>query len=236
MRRFRHNGRVYLAEFSLAGLLAASGLWMYLRFEDDDPKFEGKRVSAWFDQLFSQEINSNNVPISYAAQGSILRMKADAVPFLATKLKYHPIGDELFVWLKQNWLTRRFTGRMVSPLDRRLTAVGLLGQIGPAASNAVPALLLAWKQDPSKRVRENSVYVLAVVLNNPPYKGVHVSRWPEFESVTIGEAAERYPDIAKKLHVSVQPRKLSEPASAANWSQPVRSETNGTPAEAGSGR
>jgi hypothetical protein len=94
MRHFRLNGRVYVA-----GLLAASVLWISLRLEHDHPNYEGKRLSAWYDQLFSKEINSNNVPISCAAEGVFLRMKGDAVPFLVRKLKYHPIGDELLVCL-----------------------------------------------------------------------------------------------------------------------------------------
>ena len=178
MSCFGHNGKAYRVAFSLAGLVAVTTALVGLR-HSSDPQFEGKRVSAWFDQLFSQECNSNNVPISYAAEGAFKRMTPEvAVPFLAAKLKHNPAWDESLSWLKQNRFTRRFTRRLIAPADQRLTAASLLLVRGPAASNAVPALLVACKQDPSRKVRMQSVYTMAFVLDRKPVNGVVlVSDW-----------------------------------------------------------
>jgi len=237
MSCFGHNGKAYLVAFSLAGLVAVTTALVGLR-HSSDPQFEGKRVSAWFDQLFSQECNSNNVPISYATEGAFKRMIPEvAVPFLAAKLKYNPAWDELLSWLKQNRFTRRFTRRLIPPADRRLTAASLLLVRGPAASNAVPALLVACKQDPSRRVRMQSVYTMAFVLDRKPHNGgVLMSDWARFESAAIAAAAEHYPDTAQKLRISVQRNMISELGGAANRSQPIRSETNSTSSAAASRR
>lgn len=235
MRASGHNGRVYFAVFSLAGLVAVTSLFVILR-GNSDAKFEGKRVSAWFDQLFAKECNSNNVPISYMAEGAFERMTPEvAVPFLTAKLRYRPALDELLSWLKQNRFTSRFTMQRIAPLDRRLTAAGLLRFKGSAASNAVPALLVAWKQDPSMRVRSESVYTLAFVLNRRPRNGL--VPWPEFESSTIGEAARRYPDVVQRLGVtSIHTSKISEQQAGAGGNQPVSPHTISTPSAAGSRR
>ena len=238
MNRFGNSGQACLVAFSLAGSVAVIGVLVTL-WHPGDPEVEGKRVSAWFGQLFAKECNSNNVPISYMADGAFERMTPEiAVPFLAAKLRYNPVWDELFPWLKQNRFTSRFTRRLVAPVDRRLRASSLLRIKGPAASNAVPALLIACKQDPNMRVRRECVYDLAFVLNRRPRNGgVLMSDWPEFESSTIGEAARRYPDIARRLGVTlVQTTKISEQGGSANASQPIRSETNRTSLAAGSRR
>src|SRR5579859_4654229 len=108
MSRVRPSGQTCLIAGSVAVIGVLVALW-----HPGDPEFEGKRVSVWFDQIFSNECNSNNVPISYAAYGTFERMTPEvAVPFLAGKLKYNPVWDELSSWLKQNRFTSRFTRRL----------------------------------------------------------------------------------------------------------------------------
>ena len=118
-----------------------------------DPEVDGKRLSKWFEQLESEECNSNNVPVSFQAEGVLQRLKPDAIPFLLARLRYDPVSDPALIGLDKDRAE-----------ERRAQAASLLRIMGQPALSAVPALLEAWKNDPSKTVKINCVLAMAWIL------------------------------------------------------------------------
>jgi hypothetical protein len=234
--RMSHNRTVYAVSILLAGGIAAA-LLLRARLGAVDPEFEGKRISAWFGQLFSMDRNGNNVPVSCVAEGAFTRMKSEAVPYLLARVKYSPLADRLVVWLKRNVVTSRWAKRLTLASDKQRKAISVLCQMGPSAMSAVPALLKTWEDENSTDVKQHVVFALGCILDRTPQRGVLLSEWAKFESETIAEAKRRLGGTAQHLAAaSVAMATGPEPGGPANGSQPIRSETQRTSAPAGSRR
>jgi len=180
------------------------------RTQSNNPEFEGKRTSEWFQQLGT----TNWV----TAQGAFGRMTPAAIPYLAAQLKYHSIRDKAVSWLKLNPVTSRFLKHVTEPTQRRCQAAAALRMMGPTAENALPALMTAWKLDPSPDVRKNAVFALPPILKRRyplPGGGVRLSEWPKFEASMTAEAARRFPEVARRLGVPIT-EEVSEPAGGSN--------------------
>jgi hypothetical protein len=180
------------------------------RTQSNNPEFEGKSISAWFQQLGS----TNSVP----AVGAFRRMTPVAIPYVVAKLKYHSISDTAVSWLKLNPATSRFLKLVTEPTERRCRAAAALRIMGPNAENALPALMTAWKLDPSPDIRRNAVYALPPILKRrypDGHGGVPLSEWPKFEASMTAEAARRFPEVARRLGVPMT-EEVSEPVGGSN--------------------
>ncbi len=209
MRRSYRNRCFAIASAGAITLIMLSSS----RTHSNDPEFKGKRISAWFQQLCS----TNWFP----AEEAFSRMTPEAIPYVVGQLKYHSISDKAVCWLKQNPAASRFLKRVTEPTKRRCEAAAALRMMGPAAENALPALLAAWKLDPSADVRKNAVYALPPILKRryPRDGGVPLSEWPKFEASMTAEAARRFPEVARRLGMAV-PKKFSNHPVEPNRGEP----------------
>jgi hypothetical protein len=206
----------------------------------DNPVFQGKRVSIWFQELcffgvFESRSNGKQFEEVYDA---FSRMGPEAVPYLTQKLRYlrYEPTDKVFLWIKRNRLMRPYTKGIILPSSKRAYAAVALRRMGSSAESAVPALLEAWKHD-NPEVKASCVAAMASILYGKPPLGMTLSEWNALESKVIADAAREFPDAARAQGISSEITSImAEPRVAANRSQSILSETNQTSVAAGSGR
>jgi hypothetical protein len=191
----------------LNATFAAAGVGLILVFialrQPRTPVFEGKPISAWFEQLCCGILGGSSE--AYNAFTRMTSNNSNAVPYLVGRLTYLRASrtEKVVLWLKRNWLTGPFAKDIILPNTRRCYAAVALQRMGPSASSAVPALLEAWKLD-IREVQVNCVAALAAILyGRVPADGLSPSDWMRFESQTVADAARAFPEAARRLKIAV---------------------------------
>jgi hypothetical protein len=109
-----------------------------------EPAYEGKPASFWLDHMYAQPNGMSETIRAFKAMGS------NAVPFLIKTLERKPskLGEVVDQKLYEDDLERHLPKCVARALpsamrveDRREHAAFLIGQIGPDAAAAIPALM-----------------------------------------------------------------------------------------------
>jgi len=152
----------------VAGILTTIVLASLLIVHSREPVYEGKSAGAWVEELGDN---------SYRATGALREIGPGAIPALVRALERRPAAwlktYALIVncspgFLKPKLSTRYLDlARRESQIPRvRVAAAQVLGDLGPAARNAVPALVEALRdRDPT--LRRNAAFALGKIRAKP---------------------------------------------------------------------
>ncbi|MHB8524518.1 MAG: HEAT repeat domain-containing protein [Limisphaerales bacterium] len=111
-----------------------------------EPVYQGKPISFWFAQ---NEAHGGADPLSEEARKAFYDFGSNAVPFLVAELQPSTIRRFYYDnWPRLPVALRRRLPIPGSPYNDQFQAVMLLGELGPDARAAVPALVLIAKNDP----------------------------------------------------------------------------------------
>lgn len=152
----------------LAGSLAACVLVAAAPFRPREPMCHGRPVSAWVEELGDN---------SYDAMCALRETGPDAIPSLIRALKKEPAGwlpaltfardhAPWFAKPKLSAFCSSATWRASRGPPMRAAAAQVLGDFGPDARSATPALLNALS-DTSPTVRLNAAFALGKIGANP---------------------------------------------------------------------
>lgn len=196
------------AAWLVSAIVLLGAAVLYLAFTRvPDPGFEGRRVSAWFDDLCSGVFGGTPRAAKFnEAYHAFARMGSEAVPYLASQLRYGRSGqlERALLRLRNFSLTAPLVKFAILPSSRRQYAATALRQIGPLAEAAVPALMESWKRD-SSAMRVESVAALAAIMNMRIPEGAPPVEWQAFEAKVIAEAATKNPAAASALGIVLAP-------------------------------
>ncbi|HYT61141.1 MAG TPA: HEAT repeat domain-containing protein [Haliangiales bacterium] len=150
------------------GILTTVVLASLLIVRSREPVYQGKSAGAWVEELGDN---------SYGATGAIREIGPGAVPALVRALERRPAAwlktYALIVNCSPGFLKPKLTGhyldlaRRESQIPRvRIAAAQVLGDLGPAARNAAPALVEALRdRDPT--LRRNAAFALGKIGAKP---------------------------------------------------------------------
>jgi hypothetical protein len=194
---------------TLVALVALSGAVVIVTTcrQPSNPVIQGKRVSVWHKELCygvfggRSKIDDRLFEEAYKA---FSHMGAEAVPYLAAELQRLRSErlEQAFRWARKQSITRPLLRNTVGPTERRCYAAVALRQMGPSAVAAVPALLEAWKHD-CPEVKLNCVHALASIMYGVAPEGMRLADAKVFEAKVIADAAQRCPEVARDLGISV---------------------------------
>ncbi len=173
------SGKIRRVVAVVVGLLVVAAVLFYL-FDPDarlkgwvrgDPWFRGRSAAAWQNDLRSPDENTRAAAVRQLKEGG-----AEAVPVL-------------------EWVVK--SG---GPAEARWEAADVLGQIGPDARPAGPALVAALK-DPDPRVREVTVQALGELAPDVPGAvPALVELFPDVKAIrAVAEFKEAGADAVPKL-------------------------------------
>jgi hypothetical protein len=157
-----------------------------------EPRFEGKRISVWFDELctgvWSGSPEGERFGKAYEAFGRMDNPRV--VAFLVGKVGFDRAGlmqKVIEAGLNQP-LTAEAFKRIVLPEERRAYAAVALGVMGKQARGAVPELLRNYEKELSQKVRINLITALAAILGIPHEMQYTALEWREHEKKVLGIA------------------------------------------------
>ncbi|MEW6304804.1 MAG: HEAT repeat domain-containing protein [Verrucomicrobiota bacterium] len=120
-------------------VLVTAGIAVYVGFGLSEPKYDDRRLSYWL-----YELNSTNYQKRDLAAFAISKIGQPAVPRLIDALEQRPTASERLHRFLSEKCPPVISSRVPKPLsavDVQFNAAVAVAALGPAASNAVPALL-----------------------------------------------------------------------------------------------
>lgn len=147
-----------IAILVVGAVLAAAAFCMILSRDRGEPVYQGKTASSWLAQFRKGNIvqPGRRITFKVEAEDAFRSMGPAAVPYLAKAIESresagHKFHAAMLRWMPRS-LKRRFPFYPDQSGDVRTTALIMLGELGPAARAAIPALLRCLKQgDPNLR-------------------------------------------------------------------------------------
>lgn len=141
MKTFWRNFFIFVAVLGVA--LLAFFLWLNAG-SGAEPEFEGKQLSAWIEQTRTGDMLAQD-----HARQVVAQIGLPALPELISQIEQTPnlrerIGERLRKHLPA--AARRFLPGTEKNRTRRLQAMQVIHMIGPAASNAIPAIVQAFRE------------------------------------------------------------------------------------------
>jgi len=197
------RGRKLLMPVATVILLVTLAFLCLTRSHVPNPQFEGRPVSAWFNDLCSGVFGGTARGAGFAnAYSAFTRMNSDVVPYLTNQLRFGRSGytENVLLRLKRLSLTAPVVNSVILPSSRRAYAATALRQMGGAAASAVPALLEAWKHD-QPDVAVGAVAALGAILYGKAPDGMMLPEWKAFEAQVVSDAAKRCPEFARTLGI-----------------------------------
>jgi hypothetical protein len=156
----------------IVSILLAGGIALYLLLQPNEPRYEGRTLSAWLDDYgvakWGPWGEENDRPDLHSCTLAISQFGTNTVPFLLKQIfdKDIAIAESL-----NSTVSSRFSDRFPPANSRRagMTALSALRRLGKDALVAVPELTrLSEHPNPVKRVI--AVYSLSVI--NPTPEGL----------------------------------------------------------------
>ena len=123
-----------------------------------NPVVHSKRLSEWLRFYMPTSNAVLGSPQRLAADEALRSLGASAIPFLLHELQDSRLGLWCYMRLRR---ARLIEGRYISAADRKVAASRAFLALGPAASNAVPALIAIRQQSHSLDSQCAAIYALA---------------------------------------------------------------------------
>lgn len=205
---------------TVAAILAASLMLLWIALPHvPNPRFEGRPVSFWFDDLctgvFPGPRQASSFPKAFDA---FTRMGPGAVPYLTNRLRYGRSGQVEKALLKMRSISfiAPLVKNVILPSTRRAYAATALRQMGPSAEGALPALLEAWKNDPDASLKPGAIAAMVAILYGVPPADMPMSDWQGLEAKVLVDAARKCPEAARGLGTPQTPTPATETRTTVN--------------------
>jgi len=198
MRRMRPTRRIVLLLAAIAAVALSLCLPLLQRLRE--PVYQGRRVSAWFDDLCSAVFPGHDVSRVSAAAIAFSRMGSNAVPFLVKQLGYDQSGsiERLEMAARKVPIFAQVANRFVLPSSKRMYAAVAIQHLGTNAICALTPLVADYEREPSHDVRMNIIVAMAHIVAVPTRESWNPAQWQEFERTVLERVRSRQTSAAAR--------------------------------------
>src|SRR4051812_37352208 len=185
MQRMRPTRRTLLLVAGIAVIAASLCVPVLQRLRE--PVYQGRRVSAWFDDLCSGVFAGHDASRVSSAAVAFGRMDSNAVPFLLGQFSSDRSGriERLELAARKVPIFAQFAHRLVLPSSRRTYAAVALQHLGTNAVCALTPLLANYGRDRSPPVGMNILVAMAHIVGVPTRESWTPAQWQEFERTVL---------------------------------------------------